>query len=425
MGGGFDNSYQGLVSAFVHRGSAEDYYNLGCLLHEQKRWGAAAGCFARVVERDPGNYRGWSNYGWNLHLSGRAEDGEEALRRAVSIAPEEGTPRALLCQVYLTLGESVEAERQGRLGVKFEPNLAINHVSHSFALMRCGMWAEGWSAYEHRFSYKLPEFLTRPMRLWRGERVKHLYIEFEQGSGDSLMAMRWVPLACERAERVTMYVQGPLYALVSVQDWPENLTVLPLPQMTFPADVDAWCPSLSLPVALDRPEPFWDGPYVSVMTGAHWPEGRKQVGIVWGGSGEHEQAHHRDCPLAYWLRLAEIPNVDLHSLQVGDAQKQIGDLGAWGLVADRSAELTNYLDTAIIVSGLDLVVTVDTSVAHLAGAMGKPVWMLVNQRGADFRYEGASDGRDWYKSLVQFKRGLHEQWSDVMARVATALANKC
>lgn len=249
MDGGFGASYQGLVTAIVHRGSAEDYYNLGCVLHEQKRWGAAAGCFARVVAADPGNYRGWSNYGWNLHLSGRVEEGEEALRRAVSLAPEEGTPHALLCQVYLTLGDSVIAERHGRLAVELEPGLAINHVSHSFALMRCGMWEEGWKELEHRFQYKLHEFLGRPYRLWRGEKVGALFIEGEQGVGESIFSSRWLPLCFERAEKTIIYCHGPLYSLFDLNFGKmDGVTVLPLPQPLPLAD--AWVPMMSIPAAL-------------------------------------------------------------------------------------------------------------------------------------------------------------------------------
>jgi len=142
-----------------------------------------------------------------------------------------------------------------------------------------------------------------------------------------------------------------------------------------------------------------------------------RVGIAWAGSPTHEQSHHRDCPLAYWLRLAEVPGVELHSLQVGEAAGQLTQLAAHGVVLDRGPELTNFLDTAKVIAGLDLVICVDTAVGHLAGAMGVPCWVLINQRGRDFRwgYEGEATG--WYPSHRLVRRSLDEDWAVVMARV--------
>lgn len=150
----------------------------------------------------------------------------------------------------------------------------------------------------------------------------------------------------------------------------------------------------------------------------------RKVGIVWRGSPTHEQAPHRDCPLLYWLPLTEVPGVELHSLQIGEgAAQEIGDAGAYGLLIDRSGEMSNFLDTAKIIEGLDLVIAVDTAVAHLAGALGKPVWMLVNTRGRDFRwgYEGETTG--WYASMKIFRRSLDEDWAAVMRLVGGALRN--
>src|SRR5690242_7603838 len=116
--------------------------------------------------------------------------------------------------------------------------------------MKAGEWEEGWREYEHRIAYKMPELLTRPFRLWRGERVGHLYIEAEQGCGDSIFALRWVGLAAERAERVSLFVQRELYGLfVEAGSLPGNVTVYPLPRV-LPSEVDAWVPMLSLPAAL-------------------------------------------------------------------------------------------------------------------------------------------------------------------------------
>ncbi len=268
----------------------------------------------------------------------------------------------------------------------------------------------------------MPDLLGRPFRWWRGERVGHLYIEAEQGLGDSIFALRWVYLAAERADRVTLFCQRELYGLFATASagLPGNVTVYPLPR-PLPSGVSAWVPMLSLPAALELGGPGGDErPYLSLGEGIkRWPP--RDIGIVWGGGPAHESGHLRDVPLAEMLRLSEVPGVELHSLQVGAGQAQLGELGCYGLIRDRAPELTNLLDTARVMAGLDLLVTVDTAVAHLAGAMGMPCWMLVNQRGTDFRWGRRGDKTGWYGSMTIYRRGLGEGWGAVVRRVDAAL----
>jgi tetratricopeptide (TPR) repeat protein len=412
------HQYQQLLSFAVSRpGEAAGWQGLGGWLYDQKRWAASAACFSRAWSLS-GDHRALCNMGWNLHLSGRTVEAKTVLLRAAGLAPNEGTPLALLAEVYRTLGDGEKALAFAREAVVLEPGVPLNRVGLSFALVGQGEWRAGWQEYEHRFAYKLPEFLTRPYRLWRGERVDHLYVECEQGLGDAIFALRWLGRAAELAERVTLYVHGPLYALVS--GWcgkPVNVSAFPLPRPL--PEADAWCPIMSLPAALELGGPEGEEPYIEVE-GAAAGEGLN-VGLCWAGNPTHEQAHHRDAALIYWLRLAEIPGVTLHSLQVGERQAELGDTGAYGLVLDRSPEITNLYDTARIVAGLDLVISVDTAVAHLAGAMGKECWLLLNQRGADFRWGCEAESTGWYPAHRLFRRALSEDWSAVMARVATAL----
>lgn len=457
--------YQGFLTAAISRGEAEGWFRLGCVLHDAKRWGSASGCFAKAVSglREGNDLlpKALTNLGWNLHLSGRCEEGAEHLVKAIRLAPGEGTPYCLLSQVRGTLGDHESALFNAREGVKLQPSLAINRVALSFCLMKMGEWKDGWAEFEHRFAYKIPEFLSRPYPLWRGEEVEHLYLEGEQGLGDGIMGLRWVPLAAQRAKRVTLYVHGALYPLMAhMRAWPENVKVLPLPQPL--PEADAWAPLLSLPVALGIDEAGPGEPYIwtgELSWRAGWVKDRqlkampmplteaalaknplfaeakqfppppprpdvarvRKVGIVWGGSPDHEQAHHRDCPLAYFLRLAEISDIEVHALQFGPAQSQVSEMGAFGLIRDRSPEITNLLNTASILAEMDLLISVDTSAAHLAGAMGVPVWVLLNQRGQDFRWPREGDTTPWYDSMRLFRRGLHEGWQSLMERVDARL----
>lgn len=414
--------YQAVLTSVISRGLASDYYMLGCILAEQKRWGAAAGCFAQVVAREPENASALANYGWNLHLSGRTVDGGMALRESLAIL-DEGTANALMSQIMLTLGDADEALYRAQKGVELQTN-ALNQMALAFAQAGVGDWRKAWETYESRFAYKIPEFLSRPYRIWRGEDCDHLYLEGEQGGGDGIMALRWVAIAAERVRRITLLIHGPLYSLADSIGLPSNVTVKPLPQAQ--PEADAWCPLLSLPVALDMPAPWFPGEYVPGLGTQVGVDLRYlHIGIAWAGSPEHEQSHHRDCALPYLLRLTEVPGVKLHSLQVGPRAQDLSDAGAYGLILDRSAEITNYLDTAKVMSGLDMVISVDTSVAHLAGAMGQPVWMLMNERGKDFRWPLTGDTTPWYGETFRFfRRSLSEQWTDVVARVDAELRNR-
>jgi hypothetical protein len=341
-----------------------------------------------------------------------------SLLRAVDLAPNEAAPYALLSQVELGLGDVGSAIGSARRAVELDPQSAVNHMALALALMRGGQWEEGWREYEHRIFYKIPDFTTRPYRWWRGERVEHLYIEAEQGSGDAIFALRWVPYAAALAERVTLFVHQGLYSLVDAALQIPNVSVFPLPRPLPQAD--AWCPMLSLPAALPYwSEPFYPGRYIE--GGVAYRGAPKNVAICWAGSLIHEQSRHRDCPLSEFLPLSEVPGVRLHSVQMGEGQSQYAEQACYGLVEDRSSEITNFADTARVLAGMDLVISVDTAVAHLAGAMGLPCWMLVNRRGQDFRWGMEGERTGWYPSMRLFRRDLDEDWAAVMGRVASEL----
>ena len=422
-----EHLYQEAVKNVRGRGSAADWYGLGCLLMGMGRGalGSAAGCFARCVELEPGVFRGWANLGWCLHLGGRSKEGAWALRKALDVEPGEGKPHALLSQIELLMGMGGIAIAEARDAVELGPNDPDAHLALAFALARSGEWGEAWREYEWRFMGRIPEFRTRPYRLWRGERVGHLYIEGEQGAGDAIFALRWVAEAAERADKVTLYIHQSLYSLANnACGLPSNVEVLPMPRPLPVAD--AWIPMMSLPAAVERGEPFFPGlsyvdPGICVGYDLRSDKPTRKVAIAWSGDPTHEQAEHRDCPLAEFLRLSEIPGVRLHSVQVGAGQNQFAELGCYGLIEDREPEITNFEDTARVLGGMDLVVCVDTAVGHLAGAMGVPCWLLVSRRGQDFRLGMEGEKTGWYPGHRLFRRGADEGWGAVLERVAAEL----
>lgn len=415
--------YQRMVGVAASRpDDAQAFYDLGCGLHDLRRWGASAGCFARSLNAlgvdcpGLGRVRVLTNLAWNQHLSGRSEGAEVLLREAIALAPNEGLPHMHLSLVLGVLGRDEESLEHALIAVGRDPGSSISRVALSFALFFNGKWDAAWREFEGRFAYRLPQFTTRPYPMWRGERVGTLLIECEQGLGDAVFASRWFPLAAERADRVLVYSHKELVGLFRDQRW-ERVEVYAVPRPLPPCD--AWCPAMSLPVALGSE--VGGAPYLRAKADAVGEGCWRDIGIVWAGSDAHEQAHLRDAALPFFLPLSEIPGVWLHGLQVGPRSADLVELGCAGLIEDRAPEITNMADTARILGELDLVITVDTAVAHLAGAMGVPCWMLVNQRGVDFRW--GRDGRmtRWYDSLRLWRRDIHEDWPALMRRVEAEL----
>lgn len=243
-------AYHALLQAVSMRPDGDNFYRLGCLCHDRKYWLAGAAAFARTVEEQPENHRALTNWGWNLHLSSRSEEALALLNRAIELEEGDATPYALRGQVRMILGDDAAAIEDGRRAVALGPDAPLNHLALAFALINAGEYREGWKENEFRFSYTLPEFLTRPYRFWRGEWCEELYIEAEQGSGDAIFGLRWVPEAASRVGHVTLFCHKELYGLFV--EWgrlPANVTVYPLPRVLPSAD--AFCPIMSLPAALE------------------------------------------------------------------------------------------------------------------------------------------------------------------------------
>lgn len=409
--------YQLLVSAIMAGESASDvWYQYGALAEQLRRWSAAAASFERVLRERPDDVVALTARGWNLHLAGRTIEAERFLRKAIVIRPEFGLAHTNLSHVLCTLGRDDESLVEARLGVDFDPGSALAHLALGFALFFNGRWEEGFREYEARIPLKLADMGGYPYPRWRGERTGTLFLLREQGLGDSIQMLRYVDAACERADRVILHVQRELVSLCRDR-WPEVRVVgMPTP---LPSGVDAWCPLMALPALLWRETERYRylGDY------RRQAERPKKIGLAWAGDPTHDNDQHRSMALADLLPLVEVPGVEFVSLQVGRrGTAEMDAVGAHGLIEDKSPELFDVRDTARVIEELDLVISVDTAVAHLAGAMGCPTWVLINQRGCDWRWRHEREDTIWYPGVRLFRRALDEQWANVVMRVRDALS---
>lgn len=415
--------------------SSAALYHLGLGNQAARKYASAAVAFKRALDLAPENATARDlaafelNVGYNLHLAGRTREGLPFVEKAAEHWPDWSLAWLDLSQMYATVGRLDDALRCARKAVDLDPTESRAQMSLAFALFANQMWGAGFAAYEARFRFKLPELLTIPYPRWTGQPVDTLFIQGEQGLGDTLMMMRYLPVACARAKRTIICVQKELKTLVE-SHVPQGVEVHGMPTV-FPADADAWCAMMSLPLILQTTvgalaedlSSRFKAPYISAPV--NWDRDKKpsgfHVGIVWSGDPAHDLDHWRSIPFDVLMPLFEVPGVRWHSLQMGERAKDLNE-GWHGLIKDHSGDITNMADTARIIAGLHLVITVDTAVAHLAGAMNKAVWLLVNGQGTDWRWGGTGESSPWYRSMTLFRKPLDDYtWHETVRGVADEL----
>ena len=376
---------------------AEAHSNLGNALHALRRFDEAIVAYHRAIEINPDYPDGWANLGTTLHHSGGFEEGIATLRRAIALAPHHANARS-------------------GLGI--------------LLLMR-GDLAEGWDEYEWRLrstERKGPRFPENP---WQGENLagKHIYVQAEQGFGDTLQFARYMPLLAARAGKVTLRVHQQLLRLL--RDSLPGITVLGDRGDPTPYQCDAVL--LSLPrLFKTRLETIpAEVPYLrpSVAAAQHWKarlakmEGLK-VGVVWAGNPDHVNDSRRSLDLTRLAPLFAVPDTSFVSLQYGPRTADLKKLkkGKAGKIAipDLSSEFEDFVDTAAAINALDLVITVDTSVAHVAGAVGKPVWVLLPWV-TDWRWLLDRADNPWYPTMRLFRQKKGEDWAEIISRVEAEL----
>lgn len=410
-------AYQVLVAAAVHEPSAEVWSLLGqALLNHYRRFDASVAAFRRVG--DAGGYQGKVNLGWALHLAGRTEEGLGLLEEGVKGAPEDDWLGLMdLGQALLRLGRVDEAVEVSRRALGRAPDRADVQLSLAMALWAAGEWEEGFGWYEGRIGYMQRHFLSYPYPRWDGGHVGRLFLQAESGIGDAVMMHRWVGGAAERVDRVVLYVHEALRALMA-ENVPGNVEVWGLPRLMPPAD--AFCPLLSLPNAVGMAgEPRGEA-YLRSERRVRG-EGLLRVGIAWAGDPANVEGQWKTIPLAEWMPLVELPGVEVHSLQYVAGAEEIARVGLHGLVQDRLSAARDMAETQRVVEDMDLVVSSDSAVAHLCGALGVPVWLVRSEYAAPWIWPLREGGTPWYSSMRVWIRRRGEAWGVVMRRIAGEL----
>lgn len=361
---------------------------LGVLRHMARDYAAAVRLFGASVVAGDSSAQG--DLGVALMKAGRLPDALERFSAARALAPQDA-----------------------RVGY----NLAM-------ALLAAGRLDDGFRLYEERWRLKGPvPWIGRWDCFWDGQPLKGetLLVHAEQGFGDAIQFARYVPLAAARGARVVLAVPHELRRLMA--GLPGCAHILSEGER-IPAYA-AHVPLMSLPRLFgtgigDIPA---DTPYLRVPD-AETHENRNgllRVGLAWAGRGEDPDDVHRSCALALLAPLLATPGVEFHSLQKGPAEEELDRLADGRRVIRHGSALKDFADTAARIATLDLVVGVDTAVVHLAGALGKPCWVLLSA-DPDWRWMRERADTPWYPATRLFRQASLGVWPPVIAQVADALA---
>jgi tetratricopeptide (TPR) repeat protein len=415
-------------------GFAEAYSNLGGLLTHEGDVDGAVEHLREALRLDPALADGHHNLGIALRARFEYAAAIDSLREALRLQPEHPEMLGSLGEVLSLVGDE-QAVPVLRRAVALRPDDPEKHWNLALALLKRGDYADGWREYEWRWRRPKNERPLRPFAqpFWRGEPVggKTMLLYAEQGFGDTLQFLRYVPLVQALGARVVLEVQRPLLGLAEAfaRTLPEPVTVVaqddPLPAF------DWHVPLMSLPTAFATtletvPAPLRFTPPAPPRTRTK----PLRIGIAWAGNPKHLRDRERSIPAEALLPIFDAPSCTWISLQTGPAATQLAGLG----VAIKQPPLADFLDTAAVLDTLDLVLSVDTVVAHLAASQGVPTWVLL-PFASEWRWllpgwHGKNGAENpWYPNARLFRqatlpdgRPQAELWQPVIAEAAAALA---
>jgi hypothetical protein len=355
---------------------------------------------------------------------------ETALRASTLIEPGRASALNDLAASLFRQQRDAEALGYIRQALAVEPGMAEAVATDAIWLLRHGRFREGWRRYEARRHSQQAIGMTRefPQPQWMGEPIhdRTILLHAEQGFGDTIQFARYAPLVAARGAKVILEVPPGLGRVLRDLPGLTQLTEFGLPLPAF----DLYCPLVSLPLAFQTdldsipasiPYITADPARVFEWRGRLGPRRGARIGIAWSGNPGHREDRYRSIPLARLASLfADRPDREFHVLQRDLRDADRATLAGMPHLRDHSAALLDFADTAALIALMDLVITVDTSVAHLAGAMGWPVWLMLASVG-DWRWLVERDDSPWYPSMWLFRQSRRGDWAEVFDRVGTQL----
>ena len=418
------------------------YSNLGVLLADRDRLDEAERYYRKAVELDTADIGVLTNFGNLLRKIGKFAESELYYRKIIALAPNDAAVYTNLGVLLSHIKRDQEAELCYRRAITLDPHSNLIYFNLSHLLLRQGRFSEGWRHYEARYALGpqlQDKFITpiqAPFPQWQGEPLagKSLLIWPEQGFGDEIQFCRFIPLLKQRgASRITLLCKRSLKPLLETLEGVDKVIDFDDADAVIEAH-DYWTYLLSVPLHQKITVETIPAriPYLRTLPDrvAKWsarlPRDGFRVGLVWKGGNAYLNDRNRSLAgLAGMAPLWTVPGVHFVSLQKGPGQEEAQQPPPGLPLLDLGSGIGDFADTAAIVEQLDLVISVDTAVAHLAGALAKPCWVLLPFYGADWRWQLDRDDSPWYPGVCRlFRQTADKDWATVLLNVTNALRDR-
>ncbi len=425
--------------------------NLGVALQGLGRLEEAAQSYRKAIALDAREAGSYSNLSVCLTNLGQVDEAVEAARTATRLAPEFAEAHSNLGNALIARADFTGAVARYRKAIEVQPTFAKAHYHLAMTLLMQGEFEEGWREYEWR--HRVEDFPSprRPFtqERWDGSPAPAaggtILLYGEQGLGDTIQFARHIPQVIDRGWRVVLECQGPLVRLFERCSHLGAAQVIAMPPNAAAPAVpfDVQLPLTSLPMALSDLDPFrspagggaylhadpelttkWRQVLDQELAGQSNAGAGLKIGLAWAGSPTHYNDRNRSIPLALLAQgLFGVAGTQFVGLQFGPAAGQVALLGPQRRIVQFTERIGDFADSAAVLNELDLVITVDTSLAHLAGALGKRVWVLL-PLVPDFRWMLERDDTPLYQSMRLFRQKRRGDWGELIARVAAELSRE-
>ncbi len=407
---------------------ADAYNNIGILYQKMEEYDKALEYFQQALNHKPDFASACNNIGSVFRERGSLDEAIFYHQKALEFDPLLPEAYSNIGIALLDKGSLEESLSYLQRAIELSPDLAMAHFNLALALLLSGDFKRGWREYEWRRKIKGYPFCNYVQPLWDGSDItgSTILLHSEQGLGDTIQFIRYAPLLSVKGTKVIVQCQKELVQLLrkvkGIQQIIAHGEQLPW--------YDVHCSLLSLPLIFDTtleniPA---DVPYISIdsVTVQKWEkricknDSLLKVGLAWAGNPKHINDRARSCDPKIFLPLAKIKGILLYSLQKNEAAGQPKELPEGMKLIDFMDEVQDFSDTAAIIENLDLVISVDTAVAHLAGALGKPVWTLLSFM-PDWRWMLDREDSPWYPTMKLFRQPAPGDWKTVIDKVVEEL----
>ena len=402
------------------------YNNLGLALKKQHKLEETIKCYRKIIELHPNHVNSHYNLALALQVSNKLDEAILSYQTVIALNPNFAEAYNNLAYILKDQNKIDSAIYYYEIAISLAPEQALPYFNLALAQLTIGNYQQGWENYEWRFKCQtLPDFKSSLSREteWQGELLedKTLLVCCEQGFGDAIQFVRYV-LLFKKDQHVIVRCNQKLKQLFYSILKPENISIDGEKTPVFDFHIGL----MSLPRLFNtclNTIPLNKG---YLKTDKHWlsslPLNKKvfNIGFVWAGNKEHKNNHNRSVDLNYFLPFFDLKNCHFYSLQIGEEAAQLAELKHYENITDCQTLINDFSDTAAIIEKLDLVISIDSSVAHLTGALGKPVWVLLPFH-SDWRWLLDREDSPWYASARLFRQAVAGDWKTVFAKVKQAL----